>query len=291
MQFYIEEKKKNQRLDQYLSSEVKGLTRSRVKKLIDSGSVLVNRKKSKASYKLKEKDEIKVSIPKPGKSIISAEKIPLVVIYEDKDIIVISKPRGLVVHPGAGNKAGTLVNALLNHCKDLSGIGGVERPGIVHRLDKDTSGILVVAKNDKAHRSLSRQFQARTVEKTYLAIVAGKPKQDSGSINLPVGRHPVNRKKMMVAARRSREALTNYKVLKVLKDGCLVELKPKTGRTHQLRVHLKHLGHPIIGDVVYGKGGTGQLLHAYKLKFIHPTTQKEMEFTAEMPEDMKLLVI
>jgi len=231
---------------------------------------------------------VDINVPEPEKSKLEAENIPLDIIYEDKDILVINKPRGLTVHPGAGNRSGTLVNALLHHCRDLSGIGGVERPGIVHRLDKDTSGILLVAKNDKAHQVLSAQFKDRTIQKTYLAIVKGNPKKDEGTIAEPIGRHPVNRKKMAVS-HKGREAVTHYKVLKRFKEYSLVELKPKTGRTHQLRVHLAHIGHSILGDPVYGKGNA-QLLHAYKIKFTHPRTEKELEFEAKLPDDMLKLI-
>lgn len=297
MQFSIKDPQKNQRLDKFLSDST-GLSRSRIKKLIESGNITVNGAKADPSYKLKTEDKIEINVPEPEKSKLEAENIPLDVIYEDKDILVLNKPRGLTVHPGAGNRSGTLVNALLHHCRNLSIIGGVERPGIVHRLDKDTSGVLIVAKNDKAHQSLSKQFKDRTIEKTYLAIVKGNPKNEEGTISESIGRHPVNRKKMAVS-QKGREAVTHYKVLKRSKDYSLVELKPKTGRTHQIRVHLKHIGYPIVGDPVYGgkknstphlNVGNQQLLHAYKIKFTHPTTQKELEFEAPLPQDMLKLM-
>lgn len=300
MQFCIEEQDQNQRLDLFLDSRIKHLSRSRIKKLIESKDITVNNQPSKPSYKLKIRNIVKVVIPVPKKLDLEAEKIPLNIIYEDKDIVVINKQRGLTVHPGAGNHSGTLVNALLHHCKDLSGIGGVERPGIVHRLDKDTSGLLIIAKNDKAHQNLSAQFKDRKVEKTYLALVEGVVKDDSGTISLAIGRHPVNRKKMAVLQqvkdnKKARHAITHYKVLKRFDKSTLLELKIETGRTHQIRVHLQHIGHPVVNDPVYGsrakgQGSRGQLLHAYKIKFRHPVTQKELEFKADPPQDMLKLI-
>ncbi len=304
MQFCIEEINQNQRLDLFLSEKTE-LSRSLIKKLIESSDITVNSNSSKPSYKLRLGDKIVVVIPKPKKMKLGAEDIPLNIIYEDSDIIVINKQRRLTVHPGAGNHSGTLVNALLHHCKDLSGIGGVERPGIVHRLDKDTSGVLIVAKNDRAHQNLSKQFKNRKVEKVYLAIVSGLVKKDNGTIDEAIGRHPVNRKKMSTLIPspspkrrrelKSRDATTNFKVLKRFDDCTLVELKPKTGRTHQLRVHMKHIGHPILNDPVYGsrvkgQGSRGQLLHAYKIKFKHPISGKSLEFQAEIPQDMLELI-
>ncbi|NQU16767.1 MAG: RluA family pseudouridine synthase [Candidatus Saganbacteria bacterium] len=291
MEFSIIEQEKGLRLDQFLVSKA-DLTRSRIKNLIESGNILVNNKLSKPGYKIRPEDNISVSIPEPQKMTLKPEEIPLCILYEDRDIVVINKARGLTVHPGAGRHSGTLVNALLHHCKDLSGIGGVERPGIVHRLDKDTSGVLVVAKNDKAHQNLSKQFKNREVEKTYLALVEGKVKKDVGTICERIGRHTVNRKKMAVVTvegKMSREAVTHYKVLKRLERRTLLELKIETGRTHQIRVHLKYIGYPVVGDPLYGKG-KAQLLHAYKIKFTHPVTGKEMEFEAALPKDMLKLI-
>lgn len=282
-----------QRLDKFLSENTE-FSRSRIKKLIESGHITVNGKKAEPSYKLKKEDKVDIDVPESEKSELEAEEIPLDIIYEDKDILVLNKPRGLTVHPGAGNRSGTLVNALLHHYSGsrLPTIGGVERPGIVHRLDKDTSGVLLVAKNDKAHQSLSAQFKDRTIQKTYLAIVKGSPKKDEGTISEPIGRHPVNRKKMAVS-QKGREAITHYKVLKRFKNYSLVELRPKTGRTHQLRVHMKHLGHPISGDPIYNEGDDSNhrlQLHAYKIRFLHPSTGKEMEFEAKLPDDMLNLI-
>ena len=293
MEFKANDQNKDQRLDQFLASHT-DLSRSLIKKLIESGDIKVNAIGSKPSYKLKQEDKITVNLPAPTKMELTPEPIPLDIIFEDKDIIVINKPRVLTVHPGAGRSSGTLVNALLHHCKDLSGIGGVERPGIVHRLDKDTSGVLVVAKNDKAHQNLSKQFKERNVEKTYLALVEGEVKNDSGTINEAIGRHPVNRKKMAtLTPTKGRHAITHYKVLKRLEKTTLLELMIETGRTHQIRVHLKHIGHQVVGDPVYGPapaGAGGQLLHAYKIKFKHPVTWKELEFEAKLPEDMLKLI-
>ncbi len=283
------------RLDQYLAAADLGLSRSYVQKLIKDLCVKVNDNPSKASIRLRDGDRILLHIPAPSVLEAKPEKIPLNIVYEDKDLIVIDKPAGLVVHPAAGCPSGTLVNALLYHCKNLASIGGVLRPGIVHRLDKDTSGLLVVAKNDMAHASLSKQIKGREVERKYVALVHGELKNDEGVIEARVGRHPVHRKKMAVLREgegRAREAVTYYKGLKWFKDYTLLELKLKTGRTHQIRVHLAYIGHPVVGDVAYGRarnefGVKRQLLHAKKLGFIHPRTGKHMEFSSEMPEDFK----
>jgi 23S rRNA pseudouridine1911/1915/1917 synthase len=275
-----------QRLDQYLAGQKKlDLTRSQISKLIEAGNILVNDRIVKPSYHLKTTDQLTIDIPPLKKLDAKPENIPLDIVYEDDDLIVVNKPRGMVVHPAVGNYEGTLVNALLHHVKNLSGIGGVARPGIVHRLDKDTSGLIVVAKNDLAHQALAKQFKDREIAKQYVALVKGVIKQDSGEIAAAIGRHPVKRKKM--AAGRGREALTFYRVIERFKDATLVELTPKTGRTHQLRVHLNHLGHPIVGDPVYGGDkGTGQLLHAQKLAFTHPRTGEKLAFTAPLPDDL-----
>lgn len=289
-----------ERIDVFLSRET-GLSRSQIDKLIRSGRVKLNRENAKAGYRVKADDRIILSVP-PAKEIAARpENIPLDIVYEDKDIIVINKPPGIVVHPGAGNTEGTLVNAVLHHARDLSGIGGRIRPGVVHRLDKDTSGLIVFAKNDASHLDLSRQIKNREVKKTYLALVHGEIKDDSGAIDAPIGRNPVHRKKMAVirsGSLKRREALTYYKVLERYKGYTLVELDLKTGRTHQIRVHLSHIGHPVVGDRTYSKkkeGGASrpclpagrQLLHASGLSFHHPITGKYLEFRSDMPEDMK----
>jgi len=288
--------KEKVRLDKYLATQKLGLSRAYIQKLIDQGRILVNDRPAKHSHVLKLDDKVSIDIPPPKKLEITAENIPLDIVYEDKDLLVINKQRGLVVHPAVGNWTGTLVNAILYHVNDLSGIGGVGRPGIVHRLDKETSGLMVVAKSDLAHSSLAKQFKDRQVKKLYVALVHGSIKPDDGFIQTKIGRHPVNRKKFAVikdANLKSREALTFFKVLKRSKNYSLVELTLKTGRTHQIRVHLSHLGHPLVGDKTYGgRTKIGDLpvsvmLHAETLGFTHPRTNKYMEFKQALPEDMK----
>ncbi len=290
---------KDQRLDYYLTQKEQiPVSRSQIKRLIQEGFVKVNDQAGKPGYKLKIDDKVAVIIPPPKKSAIDPEKIELDIVYEDKDLIVINKPRGMVVHPAAGNYSGTLVNALLHHCAGLSNVGGVERPGIVHRLDKFTSGLLVVAKNDKTHQELSKQFEQKTIFKKYIALVHGVVRENQGIIDENIGRNPNNRKTMAVIKDediKSRKAITEYKVIKYFKDYTLLEIILKTGRTHQIRVHLTSIGHPIVGDPTYGHrkeafAVCGQLLHATKLGFIHPRTKKYVEFEKAMPEDMKTVL-
>ncbi|MDN5317827.1 MAG: rRNA synthase, partial [Thermoanaerobacterium sp.] len=262
------------RIDSFLASEL-DYTRSYLKKLILNGLVKVNGSSIKPNYKLKEGDSVDVNIPEAEKIDLMPENIPLDIIYEDDDIIVINKPQGMVVHPAPGNYSGTLVNALLYHCKNLSGINGELRPGIVHRLDKDTSGVMVVAKNDKAHLDLSNQIKERTILKKYIAIVEGVIKDDEGSIEVPIGRDHAERKKMAVTE-DGRYALTLYKVLERYKNNSLIEATIKTGRTHQIRVHMSYIGHPIVGDEVYGYKKQrfnllGQALHSKLLGLVHPS--------------------
>jgi len=297
-EYIIATEKKGQRLDQFLSLIAElNLSRSQVQKLIENKFVTVNNQPAKPSYKIKFDDRVKVIVPPPKTLTIEPENIPLNIVYEDEDIIVVNKPKGLVVHPAPGNYRGTLVNALLHHTK-LANLGAPLRPGIVHRLDKDTSGLLVAAKNDKAYKSLVRQFKNREVEKTYLALVHGVINNNEGLIEARMGRHPVHRKKMTVVesrgsrvtSQKSREAISFYKILKRFKRYSLVEVKIKTGRTHQIRVHMSYIGHPVVGDPTYGKKKeefevSGQLLHAKKLGFIHPRTGKYVGFEAEMPEE------
>jgi 23S rRNA pseudouridine1911/1915/1917 synthase len=282
-----------ERLDRFVAAQMPELSRSRVQALVKSGDILLNGKAMRSSETLREGDEITVNVPDAAPvTDLQAEEIPLAILYEDPDLLVLDKPAGLVVHPGAGNATGTLVQALLHHCKDLSGIGGVERPGIVHRLDKETSGCLVIAKNDIAHQSLAAQFADRIVEKTYLAIVEGTLRRGSGVIEEPIGRHRVHRQKMaVVPLEKGREAVTNYRVLAAAEGLSLVECLPKTGRTHQIRVHLKHLGHPLAGDPVYGRRGKFErhLLHAWKLSFNHPRSGERLTFTAPVPADFPLV--
>ena len=281
-------------LDQFLRAQLPAHSRAFLQKLIDQGDALVNGKQNKPSYKVRAGDEVSVEIPPPRPLEAKPEDIPLNVLYEDDDLIVINKPAGLVVHPAAGNYEHTLVNAVLHHCRGkLAGIGGVERPGIVHRLDKGTSGCLVVAKTDLAHQALVAQFKSRAVKKIYRALCWGKFERPSGRIETVIGRSEHNRKKMSARAKRGRPSLTEYRVLKQHGQIALVELILHTGRTHQIRVHMAHIGHPLIGDSDYGRERKSDisvarpLLHAYKLGIAHPRTGKFMEFTAPMPEDLK----
>ena len=276
------------RLDQFLAAHVPELSRARLQDLIKAGHVTLNGAVPKPGARLRPGDAIRLEEPPAVPVDTVAEDIALDVLFEDDDLIVINKPAGLVVHPAAGNWSGTLVNALLHHCRSLSGIGGEQRPGIVHRLDKETSGCLVAAKTDLAHQALARQFAGREVTKIYLALVAGKPRRLSGVIDAPIGRHPVQRKKMtIVPAGRGREARTDYRVLAEMPMGTLVECTLHSGRTHQIRVHLKHLGHPVLGDVLYGKsaGFARQMLHAWRLGFTHPRRGERMNFESPIPPD------
>jgi len=285
--FIIAGEEVGQRLDLALTRLCQELTRSQAQRLIESGQITVDGKTEKNNYRLKEGQEVQISFPQPAPAAATPEDIPLDVVYEDSDIVVINKPQGLVVHPAVGNSSGTLVNALLYHIEGLSGIGGQERPGIVHRLDKDTSGLLVVAKNDHSHLGLTRQLAERTMGREYLALAHGRFREEVGSIDLPIGRHLVERKKMTVRA-DGRQAKTHYMVIEHFFAYTLVLCKLDTGRTHQIRVHLCHVGHPIVGDPVYGPrenalGLSGQLLHAQKLTLLHPRTNERMEFVCELP--------
>lgn len=283
--FLIENEGVGERLDIFLQHKFPSFSRSHIKNMIEKNCVFVNGKQVKSGYKLRENDKISVTIKAPEKISTEEEDVPFDIVYEDDDVVVVNKPQGLVVHPCTSTKCGTLVNGLLHRVKNLSGINGVLRPGIVHRLDKDTSGLLVVAKNDKAHIALQEQIKNKTCKRIYLAVLTGNLKEDSGEIVTKIARDKKDRKKMAVAD-VGREAITNYRVLERFKDACLVEFSLKTGRTHQIRVHAKYLNHPVVGDKVYGKevkGLNGQLLHAYKLSFIHPTTGKEVSFTAPLP--------
>lgn len=284
--FLIENEGVGERLDIFLQHKFPSFSRSHIKNMIEKDCIFVNGKAVKSGYKLRAGDSVMVHIKTPEKISTEEEDVPFDIVYEDDDIVVVNKPQGLVVHPCASTKSGTLVNGLLHRVKNLSGINGVLRPGIVHRLDKDTSGLLVVAKNDKAHIALQEQIKNKTCKRIYLAVLTGNLKEDSGEIVTKIARDKKDRKKMAVAD-VGREAITNYRVLERFKDACLVEFSLKTGRTHQIRVHAKYLNHPVVGDKVYGKeikGMNGQLLHAYKLSFIHPTTGKEVSFTAPLPD-------
>lgn len=280
-----------QRLDRALAQALPSFSRARLQTLIRAGSVTVNGKAARPRDPVRTGDAVEVREPEVEKIEAQPEPMELDILFEDDDLLVLNKPAGLVVHPGAGQQKHTLVNALLAHCKNLSGIGGKERPGIVHRLDKDTSGVLVIAKNDAAHRGLSKQFAERTTGKTYLALVAGTPRQSSGTIDAPIARHPVHRKKMSIARRGGRSAKTEYRALRSSSETTLVECVIHSGRTHQIRVHLHHLGHPVLGDKLYAGKRAGdfprQMLHAWKLSFRHPRTGEPMSFTAPIPQDFE----
>ncbi len=279
--------KPNERIDKYVTAD--GLTRSQIQKLIENGDITVNGRCVKTNYKLKLNDEISVTVPEPKEADIKAENIPLDIVYEDDDLLVVNKPRGMVVHPAPGNYEGTLVNALMYHCKDsLSGINGVLRPGIVHRIDKDTSGLLLVAKTNDAHLSLARQLKDKTTRREYVCIVNGLLKSKSGTIDAPIGRHPTSRLKMTVTASNSKNAVTHFKVIEYLNNATYVSCRLETGRTHQIRVHMQYIGHSILGDPVYASKDpyhlNGQALHARLIGFTHPTSGEYMEFTADPPQ-------
>ena len=279
----------NVRLDAYIAKMKSDISRTMIQKLIEEGNILVNGKSKKISYKVQIGDEIELNIPEAKEIELKAENIPVEVVYEDNDIIVVNKPKGMVVHPANGNPDGTLVNAIMAMCKDsLSGIGGEIRPGIVHRLDKDTSGLLIVAKNDKAHINMSEQIKNREVKKIYIALVRGVVSENEATINMPIGRSTKDRKKMAVR-KDGKEAVTHFKVLKRYNKYTLLEVKIDTGRTHQIRVHMAEIGHPVVGDMVYSNGKNefgveGQMLHAKSLDFKHPITGNQMHLEAELPE-------
>jgi 23S rRNA pseudouridine1911/1915/1917 synthase len=291
--FVVLEENHNMRLDVLISLTLTEKSRSSIQKLIEDGFILVNGNETNKNYKVKKNDVITIEAPEPVVLDVIAQDIKLDIVYEDNDLIVVNKPKGMVVHPAMGNPDRTLVNALLFHCKDsLSGINGVMRPGIVHRIDKDTSGLLIIAKNDIAHQSLASQIKEHSFKREYEAIVHGVIKQDSGKIELSIGRHPVDRKKMSVSDKNSKPAITNFEVVNRYKRFTHLKLKLETGRTHQIRVHLSYLGFPIAGDGVYGikKYITelkGQCLHAKTIGFIHPTTNEYMEFDSELPDYFK----
>jgi len=278
------------RIDTYLAAAFEDMSRSYIKKLIDENLVTVNGTVVKANYKLKGGDRIEVEIPDPQKLDVIPENIELDIFYEDNDIIVVNKPKGMVVHPAAGNYTGTLVNALLAHCGDgLSDINGVIRPGIVHRIDKDTTGILVVAKNNAAHEGLSKKLKVHDIKRVYTAICEGVIKEETGTVDAPIGRHPIERKKMAVNTKNGRRAVTHFTVLERFKNATLIEARLETGRTHQIRVHMSYTGHPLLGDEVYGRKNQkfklqGQVLHATVLGFEHPITGEYLEFRSDLPE-------
>ena len=292
--FKITSEEVNKRIDKYLSEVIENKSRSFIQGLIDNDNIKVNDKLIKSNYKLKLNDIIEVNLPEPLELEVKAEDIRLDIVYEDHDVIVVNKPQGMVVHPAPGNYTGTLVNALLYHCKDLSGINGVIRPGIVHRIDKDTSGILVVAKNDNSHNFLATQLKDHSMKREYYALVEGRVKNDIGTINEKLGRDPKDRIKMAVV-KDGRDAITHYEVLENYDYTTLVKCNLETGRTHQIRVHMAHIGHPLVGDPVYGYKKSkfklmGQMLHAKTLGFIHPTTKEFLEFSTELPSYFKNII-
>ena len=290
LEFLIEQNDVGKRIDGFLTDKLDSFTRSHIQKLIAEEMVFVNDKKVSKSYKLSAGDNVVIELPENTELEIVAQDIPIEVVYEDKDLLVVNKPKGMVVHPAPGNPDGTLVNALLYHCKgELSGINGVIRPGIVHRIDKDTSGLLVIAKNDAAHNGLSEQFAVHSIKREYHAICHGNIKNDSGTINAPIGRHPINRKQMAITPNNSKNAVTHYEVIKRYSKFTYIKCHLETGRTHQIRVHMSSLGYPIAGDEVYGpkktiKSLAGQCLHAKVLGFTHPITKQEMLFESELPQ-------
>ena len=279
------------RIDAWLSANVPDLTRNAAQRLLTDGMVTVNGKPPKKNYKVSAGDTVTVTIPDIAEVPLVPQNIPLDIVFEDEDVVVVNKPRGMVVHPAPGHPDGTLVNALMYHCGDsLSGVGGEKRPGIVHRIDKDTSGLLIVAKNDAAHLALSAQLSDRSLSRVYRAVVVGNLKQDSGTVDAPIGRHPNDRKKMAVTHQNSRNAVTHWSVLERYRGYTHVRCKLETGRTHQIRVHMAHIGHPLLGDEVYGhaklpeKGLVGQCLHAKELQFIHPRTGESVHLDTERPD-------
>lgn len=287
-----------ERIDRYLCGNLENLSRSYIQKLLKNGNILVNDHAVKANYKISEGDEIHVQIPDPEVLDVVPENIPLDILYEDNDILVVNKPKGMVVHPSPGHYEHTLVNAVMFHCgSNLSGINGVLRPGIVHRIDMDTTGSLLVCKNDRSHQILAEQLKEHSITRKYHAIVIGNIREDTGTVNAPIGRHPTDRKKMSTKSPRGKNAVTHYKVLKRFGEYTYIECELETGRTHQIRVHMSSIGHPILGDKVYGPSKCpyklqGQTLHAKILGFIHPTTGMYMEFDAPLPEYFdKLLML
>ncbi|MCZ8511254.1 RluA family pseudouridine synthase [Paenibacillus filicis] len=286
-----------ERIDKFITEAMEEeISRTQVQQWIKDGCVTVNGQSVKPNYKLNDSDRLELVIPEPETLDITPEPIPLNIVYEDSDVIVVNKPRGLVVHPAPGHYSGTLVNGLMYHCNDLSGINGVMRPGIVHRIDKDTSGLLMAAKNDLAHASLTEQLKAHSVNRKYIALVHGNVPHDNGTVDAPIGRDPKDRKLYTVTERNSKHAVTHFVVLERLGDYTLMELKLETGRTHQIRVHMKFIGHPLVGDPAYGltreRGITmkGQALHAAVLGFEHPRTGEILQFEAALPEDMTKLL-
>lgn len=295
--YIIDDEQAGIRIDKLISNQNEGLTRNHIQNLIGQGHITVNQNQVKTNYKVKAGDQICIQLPEPEDIHIEPEDIPLDIVYEDEDLLVINKPKGMVVHPAAGHYSGTLVNAVMYHCREnLSSINGVLRPGIVHRIDMDTTGLLVVCKNDLAHNSLAEQLKVHSITRKYQAIVYGTFKEPTGTIDRPIGRHPVDRKKQAIDVRNGRQAVTHYRVLETFGDKySLIECQLETGRTHQIRVHMASIQHPLLGDTVYGPNKNpyhlqGQALHAGTLGFNHPRTGEYMEFTKEPPEYFQTLI-
>lgn len=295
-EFTVSKEQTGQRLDRFLADCFPEMSRSYLQRLVREGQILLEGKPAKSGAKLTEGARVTVTLPEPQEAEILPEMIPLDILYEDSDVILINKPKGMVVHPAAGHTSGTLVNGLLYHCKgDLSGINGVLRPGIVHRIDKDTTGVLIACKNDQAHRNLAEQLKEHSITRRYRAIVCGNLKEDEGTVDAPIGRHPVERKRMAVVREGGRNAVTHYRVLERFGSYTYIECQLETGRTHQIRVHMAGKGHPLLGDEVYGRGKSpfhleGQTLHAMVLGFVHPSTGEYMEFEAPLPEYFEKLL-
>lgn len=291
-----EESYMDERLDKFLSAVLPDQSRSYLQKIIKDGSVLVNGKAQKASYRMEDQDEVLVDLPELKEPEIEAENIPLDILYEDDDLLMVNKPKGMVVHPSAGHLTGTLVNAVMYHCKDcLSGINGVMRPGIVHRIDMDTTGVLVICKNDKAHNHVAAQLKEHSITRKYRAIVHGVIKEEEGTVDASIGRHPVERKKMAAGVKNGKRAVTHYRVLQRFRNHTYIECQLETGRTHQIRVHMASIGHPLLGDTVYGPAKNplhlqGQTLHAQVLGLIHPSTGEYLEVEAPLPEYFEKLL-
>ncbi|PTX51937.1 ribosomal large subunit pseudouridine synthase D [Melghirimyces profundicolus] len=293
--FEVDESGHGERVDKFLASKEEDWSRMAVQSWIREARVRVDGRPVKSNYRLKAGERVEVTVPPPEEPKVEPEPIPLDVVYEDDNVIVVNKPRGMVVHPAPGTPSGTLVNALLAHCKDLSGIGGVLRPGIVHRIDKDTSGLLMAAKNDRAHQSLAAQLKAHEVDRMYVALVNGSLPHDKGTIDAPIGRDPRDRKRMAVEPRNGKPAVTHFEVVERFRRATLVQCRLETGRTHQIRVHMKYIGHPLVGDPVYSTNYRkfqieGQALHARVLGFQHPATGERIRLEAELPEDMQRLI-
>lgn len=288
LKLYVSSETAGARIDKWLSDNIDDLSRSSIQKLLKEKNILINSQSVSKNYKLQTNDVIDINIPEPKELNVTPQNIPVDIVYEDDDLLVVNKPKGMVVHPAAGNPDGTLVNALLYHCKGrLSSINGVIRPGIVHRIDKYTSGLLIVAKTDKAHTHLAKQIKEHSFKREYVGIVYGRMSDENGTVNAPIGRHKLNRKKMCVTDKNSKNAITHYEVLEAFDKYSFLKFNLETGRTHQIRVHMSYIGHPILGDDVYGKsfkGIEGQCLHAKKIGFIHPSTGEYMEFDSELPE-------